>query len=47
MHTHLYEHTYANSTPMSISEGLAGMFRDSRSHHGHIAVDGDIAYHKA
>jgi hypothetical protein len=33
IHTHPYEYTYANPTPMSTSEGLStGRSRDSRSH---------------
>jgi hypothetical protein len=32
--THPYEHTHANPTPMSTSEGLStGRSEDSRSHH--------------
>ena len=40
------QHTYANPTPMSTSEGLStGRSEDSRSHHWHLVVDGNVAYH--
>jgi hypothetical protein len=46
MHTHPYEYMYANPTPMSTSEGLStGRLGDSRSHHWHLVVDVNVAYH--
>jgi hypothetical protein len=46
MHTHHYEYTYANPTPMSTSEGLSTRRSgDSRSHQCRIVVDGNVAYH--
>jgi hypothetical protein len=45
-HTYPYEYTYANSTPMSTSEGLStGRSGDSRSHHWRLVVDKNVAYH--
>jgi hypothetical protein len=45
MHTHPYEYTYANPTPMSTSKGLSTVrSEDSRSHQWHLVVDGNIAY---
>jgi hypothetical protein len=44
MHTHPYEYTYANPTPMSTSEGLStGKSGDSRSHHWRLVVYGNVA----
>jgi hypothetical protein len=46
MHTHPYEYTYANPTPMSTSEGLStDRSRDSQSHHRRLVVDGNVPYH--
>jgi hypothetical protein len=45
-HTHPYEYTYANPTPMSTFEGLStGRSGDSRSHHWRLIVNGNVAYH--
>jgi hypothetical protein len=45
-HTHPYEYTYANPTSMSTSEGPStDRSRDSRSHHWHLVVDGNVGYH--
>jgi hypothetical protein len=45
-HTHPYEYTYAKPTPMSTSEGLStDRSEDSRSHHWHLVVDGNVAFH--
>jgi hypothetical protein len=44
--THPYEYTYANSTPMSTSEGLnTGRSGDSRSHQWRLVVDRNVAHH--
>jgi hypothetical protein len=47
VHTHPYERTHAHPTHMSTSEELSwtGKFRDWRSHHRRLAVDGHVAYH--
>jgi hypothetical protein len=46
MHTHPYEYTYVNPTPMSTSEGLStDISEDSRSHRWRLVVDGNVAYH--
>jgi hypothetical protein len=46
MHTHPYEYTYANPTPMSTSGGLStDRSGDSRSHQRCLVVDGNVAYH--
>jgi hypothetical protein len=39
-HTHPYEYTYANPTPMNTSEGLStGRSGDSRSHLWRLVVE--------
>jgi hypothetical protein len=46
MHTHPYEYTYANHTPMSTFVGLnTGRSRNSQSHQWRLVVDGNVAYH--
>jgi hypothetical protein len=45
-HTHLYEHKYANLTPMRTTEGLStGRSGDSGIHHWSLVVDGNVSYH--
>jgi hypothetical protein len=44
IHTHPYEHKYANHTPMSTSEELGHTFGDSRSHLLRLVIDGYVAY---
>jgi hypothetical protein len=46
-YTHPYERTHAHPTPMSTSERLSRQIRswDWRSHHGRLAIDGNVASH--
>jgi hypothetical protein len=46
-YTHPYERTHAHPTPMSTSERLSRQIEswDWRSHHGRLAIDGNVASH--